>query len=257
MTTEKQIETILEEHGLSEMKDAVLSTLISCVKLIPDTEAAPAPGVSRFGGMPDWPVGMEYPHHMGKPLPFIAQFRLEEWAGLELDMPLPPVGMLYFFCDTDALWGENDSGNWRVIHHPTADGLTPAPVPEELPREVRYPECRMVPILERQLPDVKPTEGMEEIYFDLMDRLYDLEKREGGDHQSLGLPLELEEDIFEVCRRESGIAEKEWVLLLQADSDAGELEMVWGNHGILYFCAPRADALAGRFDRTWVVLQQD
>ncbi|PTM56692.1 YwqG family protein [Desmospora activa] len=257
MTTDKQIEAILEEHGLSEMKEEVLSTLIPCVKLIPETETAPELGWSRFGGMPDGPVGMDYPHHLGKPLPFIAQFRLDEWAGLVPDMPLPPMGMLYFFCDTEALWGEKNPGNWRVIYHPTANDLTPAPFPEELPREARYPEYRMTPIADRQLPDVEPVEGMEEVYFDLMDRLYDLEKQEGGDHQSLGHPLELEEDVFATCRRESGIEEKEWVLLLQVDSDGEELEMVWGNHGILYFCAPQVDVLAGRFDRTWVVLQQD
>ncbi|WP_309864982.1 YwqG family protein [Desmospora profundinema] len=254
---DKQIEAILEDHGLSEMKEDVLSTLVPCVKLKPQEEEAPGFAQSRFGGMPDWPPGMEYPHHMGKPLPFIAQFRLEEWAGLAMDMPLPPEGMLSFFCDVEALRGEKDPSNWRVIHLPSSDGLIPHPIPEEVPRESRYPEFRLIPTVEQQLPDVEPTDGMEEIYFDLMDRLYDLEKQKGKDHQSLGYPLGLEEDVFEACRRESGIQEEEWVLLLQLDSDLEELEVEWGNReGILTFCAPRTDVLAGRFDRTWVVMQQ-
>ena len=46
----------------------------------------------------------------------------------------------------------------------------------------------------------------------------------------------------------------DWRLLLQIDTD-DDLGVMWGDGGILYAWIREEDARAGRFDRTWVVLQ--
>jgi uncharacterized protein YwqG len=47
---------------------------------------------------------------------------------------------------------------------------------------------------------------------------------------------------------------EDWRLLLQFDSD-DDLEVMWGDGGVLYFWIREQDARAGRFDNAWVVLQ--
>jgi uncharacterized protein YwqG len=53
---------------------------------------------------------------------------------------------------------------------------------------------------------------------------------------------------------ELGKGVSEWELLLQMDSD-DDLDVMWGDAGMLYFWIRRDDAQNGDFDGAWMVLQ--
>ncbi|PTX62576.1 uncharacterized protein YwqG [Melghirimyces profundicolus] len=256
-TMEEKVREVLAEQGLSEMEEEVIGTLVPCVMIRLREEETVPRGSSKFGGVPDLPSDLSYPFSEGKPLPFIAQYNLAQLREVDPMSPLPDRGMLYFFATVDdLLWGApSDRMSGKVIYADAErEELVPAPLPEDLPREVRYPERGIDFRLEKSFPNVDAPEDMEEIWFDLMDRLYDLEGREGGYHQAFGPPLELESDVFEACREQTGKKEADWVLLLQVDSDE-ELDMVFGNRGMIYFCITRNDLLKGNFDEACLVLQ--
>ena len=97
---------------------------------------------------------------------------------------------------------------------------------------------------------------------------------DGPCHQVDGFPSPIQGDEMELecqlvsngiyCGDSSGYESAEaaalrggasdWRLLLQVDSD-DDLKMMWGDGGVLYFWIREADARAGRFENTWVVLQ--
>jgi uncharacterized protein YwqG len=51
---------------------------------------------------------------------------------------------------------------------------------------------------------------------------------------------------------EAGVGE--WRLLLQIDTD-DDLDLMWGDCGMLYFCVKEQEARVGNFENCWVVLQ--
>ncbi len=63
-------------------------------------------GASRFGGLPDLPPGAAWPERDGVPMEFIAQFRLDELAGLDPRGQLPAAGALLFFYNSQ--WAHSD-----------------------------------------------------------------------------------------------------------------------------------------------------
>ncbi|MFC4077427.1 YwqG family protein [Salinithrix halophila] len=258
---EEKITALLEESGLSEMQEEILSTLVPCVVIKPGEEDEDLPvGSSKFGGLPDLPANEPYPEAPGTHLSFLAQYNLKELASIGEFPFLPESGMLYFFLAVDEIPPDSplNPGSWLVFYRSTeAKGLVPALLPEDMPRELLLPERGITFVKEKQLPDVEATEDMEDMedmYFHLMDQLYELENREGGYHQAFGQPLELSGDVFKECALRSGLP-GEWTLLLQVDSDPETLEMAWGNLGMLYFCITEEDLAALRFERTWLVTQ--
>ncbi len=54
-------------------------------------------GASRLGGEPDLPKDAAWPEHAGKPLPFLAQIRLEDVTAHDPNGLLPAAGLLSFF----------------------------------------------------------------------------------------------------------------------------------------------------------------
>ena len=60
---------------------------------------------------------------------------------------------------------------------------------------------------------------------------------------------ELDAAWEKACREPTG-----WRLLLQVDSD-DEMEMMWGDCGMLYYCIRDEDLRARRFDDVWLVSQ--
>ncbi|WP_169713649.1 YwqG family protein [Paludifilum halophilum] len=256
---ENQIKKLLKDNDLSDMEEDILETLIPCIAITP-VEADDLPvGTSKFGGFPDLPEGEEFPRWKGRPLSFIAQYNLAELKQTGFSSPLPDQGMLYFFCGTAMdipVWEEKgEPGGWSVFYIDTEPSrLRPVPFPEDLPREGFFEERKMKLSVEKTLPEVEFIEGMDDVYFDLMDQLYQLEERESGYHQAFGDPFQMEGDVFKECKANSGNPSDDWVLLLQVDSDE-EMGMIWGDLGMLYFCIAREDLRKKRFDRSWLVMQ--
>jgi uncharacterized protein YwqG len=93
-------------------------------------------------------------------------------------------------------------------------------------------------------------------------------------HQVAGFPSAVQNDSMELecqlassglyCGDGSGYNDprrkaleagaKDWRLLLQFDSD-DDLNVMWGDVGMLYFWVREADAAAGDFRQPWLILQ--
>lgn len=230
---------------------------------------------SYFGGAPALPRGATWPKNHGKPLSFLACLDLSSLAKTLPQAWLPSSGRLLFFYDVEKQpWGfdPKDRGGWAVI--PVGDEQLPAtpPAGDSVRRHgIDFREITTYPSWERsEVEALALTDEEAELLTDLHDSSY-------GDlpcHQVGGLPSPVQGDMMELecqlasngvyCGDASGYESpqaellqggaKDWRLLLQIDSD-DDLGVMWGDGGTLYFWIKESDALAGRFENCWVVLQ--
>ena len=229
-----------------------------------------------MGGVPPLSPAMTWPTKDGAPLTFLACLDLQS---LSTALPLawlPTSGRLLFFYDIDKQpWGfdPKDRGGWAVMF--AADDANPperSSTPRSLPRHDvslhsinTYPSWERAEITALSLNDAES------------DRLSDLSASVYGDapcHQVGGFPNVIQNDDMEhecelvshgiYCGDASHSNEPEverlrdgagdWRLLLQVDSD-DDLDVMWGDAGVVYFWIREQDARAGRFENAWVVLQ--
>jgi uncharacterized protein YwqG len=228
---------------------------------------------SYLGGTPALPAGTAWPSKGGEPLAFLASLDL---VSLSAALPLawlPSSGRLLFFYDLENQpWGfdPKDRGSWTVMHAPgAATQPSPSPAASSLPRQ--YVSLRAVATLPSwQRPEVEAL-GLTE---DESETLIDMSHGPSPRHHVGGFPDPIQGDEMELecqlvshglyCGDPSGYKSPEalrlqggasdWRLLLQMDSD-DDLGVMWGDAGILYFWIREEDARAGRFDKSWVVLQ--
>ena len=265
------------EHGLSGLYEA-LSPYAKNAVYMELQEDECTPGVSKMGGCPDLPAGMEWPRKPdGTALSFIAQINFSEVHPFDLDGKLPEQGMLWFFydCSDEGMpWGFDpaDAEGWRVIYAGKAEP-EPAQEPEDL--EVSFSEARISFETRIDLPSTEsdlcidldlPDEEMDD-YFDWM------EEREGECNKLLGHSdniqdgMELECEIVTggiSCGDPSGYEKAKalgldknvsrWNLLMQVESNE-DLGMMWGDMGRLYLWITDEDLKARRFEKSWLILQ--
>jgi uncharacterized protein YwqG len=236
------------------------------------------PSRSYLGGDPMLPAGVPWPKKDDKPLGFLARISLSD---LQTQCPtswLPGDGaLLFFYDDKEQPWGfdPKDRGGWAVLSAPDIEPCEARPFRADdglLPhRSVELAPASVLPSWER--PEVQAlnlSDAEFELYHEEADR------RLGGStkHQLLGFPSPVQGDSMELecqlasngvyCGDAKGYASplaKElepgaanWRLLLQFDSDE-DLGVMWGDAGIVYFWVEESAARAGRFDKTWLVLQ--
>lgn len=241
----KQWDQLITEFNLEHVRSDILNTVHEYVSI----SSAPAErlpcGASKFGGVADLPAETAYPSFNGTPLSFVGQINLTEVSALRLKHnPLPMSGMLSFFYfdnEEEAVYGEPDhKEGWRVLYTDDTSGLSAQGI-------ATYPERRML---------FKKTEKLDFLYFErdeddekfemLMDRL-----NEPLDHQLLGVPVSVQSEVFdEVAEYIDGRP----VLLFQVDTD-NELDMMWGDMGMLYYVIGAHDLASKRFEKTWFSMQ--
>lgn len=251
-------------------------------------------GLTKIGGQPDLPKGMEWPtetivttktegfwifkkevtHETKMPLSFIAQVNFAETREYDRDGLLPQSGILYVFyaAEQDA-WGFSplDTENFRIIFQEDMRvPLAKRDFPEELVDYARYEAVSVQFESEYSLPSDHPS------YRDFTDSetdlLYDfLEKPE--DNRMLGYANEIQGSMEWDCElvrhgldvRKSAIYQspealalqanaKDWILLLQIDS-IDAAGMQWGDAGRLYFWIKRDDLTRRDFSKCWFALQ--
>jgi hypothetical protein len=261
------------------------------LRIVAGSEVAPrAPG-SRLGGHPLAASGAAWPVDGDGPLDLLVQLDLAAVAGVHPDLPLPDHGLLSFFYNTaNPPWQhlEPDPMSWRVCWE-TGD-LTTIPGPD-LPNRRSFParEAHLEALV--SLPD--GCDDYVDLIVDL-DRTEDtastrqarcvLDDRITGQrpvgHQLLGWPHLVQGSMVWGCQKasdfhrhrraqdapaadldaedwdrlEAALRATDWRLLLQLGTDA-EMEWDWGGGGALYFLLPGEDLAAGRFERTWTVMQ--
>jgi uncharacterized protein YwqG len=238
-----------------------------------------APSRSHLGGLPSLPAGARWPERRGARLGFLARLSLAE---LQLASPiewLPSSGALLFFYDLEQQpWGfdPGDRGGWIVHHVPdlaSPGGGKPTIATDDVVVPHRFVGFRRVPTLPVDRDAVRALELSDE-EADAYHAARDAPFHGMPQHQVGGFPAPVQGDDMELecqlvshglyCGDSRGYADPrasalapgaaDWRLLFQLDSD-DELDLMWGDSGMIYFWVREQEARAGDFSGAWLVLQ--
>jgi uncharacterized protein YwqG len=286
MTDKEELRRKLTDAGLGKVAERILQFSRPCyhVRRAIVQEEDLAIGASKFGGSPDVPADFVWPqvHNDKRPeaLEFVAQIRLSDLPE-PMPEPLPRDGLLSFFTrwDESRVFYYPRGTALERTEGPYAP-VAPAPVGfwqtlrAELTRKpnphntYRAASLKFEPALSlpdgnsAMIRDLNLSEEDDEAYLELCETLWP--ESEPGTvlkHQMLGYSspvqneMELECDSlrrgekmkWDVPNENFIAAARDWVLLLQVDSDDGQSGpgWMWGDLGIVYFWIHRDD-LAGR-----------
>ncbi|HWG42106.1 MAG TPA: YwqG family protein [Gemmataceae bacterium] len=230
-------------------------------------------GGCRIGGLPDLPIGVEWPRRSrakkeypserqsaDEPLWFLMQINLAEVAFADLAKVLPKVGILYFFYHWHNA-ADDDPAAWLVLFHKDAEqGLRQVKAPADLHSTGHFRGFNLLPRLEWMVPDCDNTNYHLGIWDNLKEPVAEVQGLEASwgptpIYRMLGYPEFLQAD---------GLGEGD-ILLLQVSSDcqAGitevgpypETGMRWGDHGRIYYIINEADLKARYFGNLWAQLE--
>ncbi len=236
-------------------------------------------GASRLGGQPDVPESFNWPYRAEKPLAFLAQLNLADFAHLDCGLDLPKSGTLLFFYDAESQpWGYDPkhAGSGQIFFCENSANLVRVDFPSDLSEQCRFPICGLA----AQQIDTRPNAWS--VWVDLLkptaDERFEMaedNEEEWYDHQIGGHAscvqhaMELECELassgvycggskgYHSERRrhltEAGGA-RDWRLLLQLTSDP-QCNFIWGDDGYLYFWIRQQDLAARDFSRIWTILQ--
>ncbi len=236
-------------------------------------------GASRFGGVPDLPVGFVWPTYQGRPHAFLAQIRLSDVPATDA-LGLPATGWLAFFYELESFsWGfdPEDRGCSHVAYFDLPPNLLQrTPPPAGADEGATFHACALSFAERVDLPDAGDF-----VTAAVFERMTESERSAYGEvcsstapssyHHLGGQPQLIQNDMRLECQLASngfnagtpeGYEEGEellpgaadWELLLQVDTDDTP-EWMWGDVGRLYFWLRKQDRIERRFDRSWLVLQ--
>lgn len=290
MKTLDELREEMSESGLDAYFDALAPLAKNSIQVtldVQDDDDLPI-GVSKFGGCPDLPAGVEwFRTEADIPMSFVAQINFAETAPYDLEHKLPNHGMLYFFydCSPDGMpWGfdPEDADGWKVYFY---DGdpatLSRREVPDDLEDDdngMIFDAARMCFESSMELPspesdltnnlDLPDDDDLQDRYWDWMEEQGDepINKLLGhADTVQGGMELECEYVTNKInCGTPEGYAiakskgldknASRWNLLLQVDSNE-DIGMMWGDMGRLYLWITDEDLAARNFGKTWLILQ--
>ncbi len=279
----KKVVARIEEHGLSRIAAEIQENIQVSIRMTTERaeDGQMAVGVSKIGGTPDLPEGMEWPLCNGKPMSFIAQILLADAAAFDTSESLPKTGTLYFFYDAEqSTWGYDpkDRESWKVVYiEGDVAQLRRAEPPQAVPEQGKFSACSVSFTNELSLPP------WESICVEKL-RLNDQESEDYSDlrygtaadeviSKMLGHPDPIQNDMQLECqlvfhrlytgnasghedprRAELEKGAEDWQLLLQIDSD-DNAGMMWGDAGRLYFWIRKQDLEKRAFENVWMILQ--
>lgn len=260
----QQIVQLLQDHNLSHKKSAITADFKNSIKLIKiKTDETDIPlGSSKIGGSPDLPAGWEFPRYGDDYLTFMLQVNLSEAKSYDKDNMLPEHGILYLFYEAlEQPWGfDGDEGCFKVLYYDgDLGGLERKKSPSSRVEFVAFPAFQLSFETIVTLPESPENldfadEEEEENYFNFRQELVQPEDEDGKvmpAHYMLGEPMSIQNDVFEELFEDG----KDPVLLFQIDSDEEDMEVMWGDSGMLYFCMEKEDLMEKRFDRVRFTLQ--
>jgi uncharacterized protein YwqG len=246
-----------------------------------------AMGRSRLGGLPDLPMGMEWPRWDQGPLTPMAVLNLADIAKVMPSSPLPSGGWLVFWFDTfnqPIGFSPADRGGYRVDYIPEKAKLYRPSIPADFRRDHDeptakvYEACSVDPKMIMTMPPYQDIEAstlglpFEQVgdYITLLERWV---KRHGENNGSivLGHPYVEQNEMRTQCQYVyagfkygpvSARAFKkliapginDWTLLAQFGPEPKAPSWMFGDVGNLYYWIRQQDLEAGRFDAvvgTW------
>lgn len=220
-----------------------------------------------------------WPQSNGRPMAFLAQIDLAEIAQEMHYEWLNDKGLLLFFYDIlEMPWGfdPKDRGKWQVLFQENPDAF--AELPEGLDEIAKIKEAFISGKRMDILPDCDDpvVEGLQltaqeiDLYCDLNSDEANAQPLhqvggfpspvQGGD---MALQCQLAANGIDIgdsrgCQSDQARAlqkgSQAWRLLLQFDSD-DDLDVIWGDAGMLYFWVEKDQAKNNRFENCWLILQ--
>lgn len=279
-----EVQAAFAAAGLSRViKDIDLLAKTSIrLSATPVAESTLDVGVSKIGGVPDLPPGINWPEWKGLPQSFIAQIRLADVRPYDIEKVLPQSGMLWFFYDAQQeTYGEDpaDRGGWRVFFtEDESTKLQRTPAPATLPASSQFhatsvsfsTEITLSQYPKLEIPNFDWTDDEQTKYENLLSTFPDAADRAKPHHRLLGNPDTIQDDMRSQCQLVSnGITDvndpraaevskgaMDWRLLLQIDTDE-PIGMRWASSGMIYYWIKQADLQAHRFDTTWLIAQSE
>jgi len=269
-----------------ELTETAIGYFSEEIGVEPGAPAEVPTGASKIGGLPDLPVGSEWPVHPGGlPYAFIAQINLRELVEAVGDAPgLPSSGLLSFFWDPEDGYDAVPACS-RVIYTEGTD-LAPVAFPAELkpiheqatgredvgsstvytpPQPVSFyrgiappSDDLRVPEHDARLADLEEdsnplAENLDDFFQFIMDcgmfQVPDWKR-----YQILGAPCPIQPDPRIDANGGETEGQLDWILLLQVPLAAWEVD--GGAEGDLYFFAHKDDLAKRDFSRARAVYQQ-
>jgi predicted DNA-binding WGR domain protein len=121
---------IIETNGLAHRRDDILSLVSPSIRLRARRANAQQLDIaSRFGGLPNLPLGTKWPRHRSAHLTFIAQLRLDELARLDIARRLPRHGLLSVFVENTSAHDSYLSAG-VLLYFPSLNKLRPLAPPD-------------------------------------------------------------------------------------------------------------------------------
>ncbi|WP_163711383.1 YwqG family protein [Mangrovibacterium lignilyticum] len=277
--TSAELKNRFAKLGLGEHWDKFESLLrneIRIITSISDSENLEL-GQSKIGGQPDLPLEVDwFKENNDKPLSFIAQINLSEIHPFDKDNLLPDRGIIYFFYSAEQeAWGfdPKDKDKFKVYCSTETDNLTRREFPSDLPDYSRFNECKLdikttvgLPSWENEFVQKNLSEKEIDQYLNLPQD-YAINKMLGYSN-NIQSEMELECQLVTnglYCGDPSGYNDpkakglekgtKDWILLLQIDSEDEKTGMMWGDVGRLYFWIKKEDLKNKDYSKTWMILQ--
>lgn len=188
--------------GPARVADKLVGHLMHSIKIVHKIveESKIKVGSSKIGGCPDLPSDIEWPqNNVDEYLAFLAQFNLGEVAPYDFKGALPSKGMLYFFYDVEsAAWGFDpaDAGRWKVLFYQGDGVFRSMPHPEGIPEESIFTPCvprffdeiTVPPWDSLIIEEMGLTKKKQDIYFDLTEKISELNGNSGTVNRLLGHP---------------------------------------------------------------------
>jgi uncharacterized protein YwqG len=238
----------------------------------PIDETKLAVGASKFGGLPDLPIGTAWPILNGVAMPFVAQIRLEDAKPFDANQQLPPAGQRTF--------GDSpkDRGGWQILYFASAAQAQRTSAPVDLPDDALFKPCALAFSSEPTMPlephleraDLTLSAEEQQAYEAFLASFPTPQGSRGVRNRMLGYADTIQDDMrLQAQLMSHGLTDSndpkakallagamDWTLLLQVDSDPNA-GMRWASEGRLYFWIERAALAAEKFDNVWAVLQSD
>jgi uncharacterized protein YwqG len=262
----------------ADLWSVLRATAAPSLRLTRQALCEPADSSTRLGGLPLLPPGAEWPRAAtGDPLSLIGVWNTNEINTWYEEPMLPPDQVLSFFYDAveQRAWGfdPRDAPFWRV----TAASTTHAIATSAPDGTAVFPSWSVTPQRVLTVPDMWDP-AVADLYDRDRDRVRDAYRGlEAGQpaprHRVFGWPEPVQDAMQLECQlasngihvggpegyrdprvRELEEGASDWRLLWQIDTDE-DAGWMWGDVGTIYYWIRRQDLAAGRFDRTWLVLQ--
>lgn len=236
---------------------------------------------SKIGGLATLPPDFQWPTWNGKSLAFLCQLDMSSIPDDSSFGELPRSGALYFFYDQEqSTWGfdPKDRRSWRVLYSEHIQDAKECSPPGDLDAYCIYKEkfIQFSKIFTYPNWEDKRVEKLDLIdtqideYIELCSAVFENQPNHhlfGNPSPIQGNQMDLECQLVShglYCGDSSGYEDpkakeleegrKEWILLLQLDSDE-DTEMMWGDVGMLYFWIRTEDLEKKNFDNVWMILQ--